>query len=341
MGYLELDILGERFCAYPEGGIPMNLWREYPVRGGMRLRSMLRVAFRLHFDRLLLRHTENPLRHCGCDVDELQRVLRDIFHRSDINLAFAWPAPIRSVGRTYAYAFAADGTILAYVKIASAAKDISELEKEVNALNLMGTKSRLPFSFPKVLNVGILGRSVHYAVFGILPSNCDVVHWTDKSWDESLKVLHDAFSAGSNRTLSKSDALATAWAGAFRRRTCSEDYEILARSCAAGAEVSANHGDMALHNIRRKDGRWWLFDWETFAVDAPRLVDELTVYVCTRYFIGKCGYKNLLKQMKKDYPPEDKSVAACIVQAAAFIYAYDLSFADELLSIFREYGTVL
>ena len=341
MSYLELDIRGERFCAYPADGVPEVLWRNYPVRGGARLRFLLRIASKFHLDHLFLRRVENPLAIYGCEADALQKALMKLFCGREIRIAFAWPAPSRSAGRIYAFAFAAGGAMLAYVKMANEAKDIAELGKEVKALNMLATKSSLPFSFPSILGEGMLGNNVRYAIFGLLPSDCDSVNWSDKSWDESLKVLHDAFSDGSNRTLSKSDALSTAWAVAFRRRASSEDYEILARSCAVGIAVSANHGEMALHNIRRKDGRWWLFDWETFADDAPMLVDELTVYVCTRYFICKCGYENLVEQMKKDYPVGDESVVACIVQAAAFIYAYDLSFADEFLSIFREYGKAL
>ena len=341
MSYLELDIRGERFCAYPADGVPEVLWRNYPVRGGAKLRFLLRIASKFHLDNLFLRRVENPLAIYGCEADALQKALMKLFCGREIRIAFAWPAPSRSAGRIYAFAFAAGGAMLAYVKMANEAKDIAELGKEVKALNMLATKSSLPFSFPSILGEGMLGNNVRYAVFGLLPSDCDEVHWSGKSWDESLKALHDAFAAGSRRTLSKGDALATAWAESFRSRACSEDYELLVRSCMAGAKVSANHGDMALHNIRRKNGRWWLFDWETFADDAPMLVDELTVYVCTRYFIGKCGYTNLLEQLKKDYPRKDNSVAACIVQAAAFIYAYDLSFANEFLSIFREYGKAL
>ena len=341
MQYLELSIRNERFCAYPASGVPRCLWRHYPVRGGARLRGLLQMLSMLRLDRVFLRRTENPIAAYGCETENLRLVLCEVLHRSDVNLAFAWPAPSRSAGRTYAYAFSSDGTMLACVKMASREKDAAELSREVKALRLLMQKDGLPFSFPAVLHEGVLGECVKYAVFSMLPLVADNVSWTSRSWDESLRALHYSFAIGTERRLTKDEALSSEWAGAFKVRCGVDDNAIFARSCEIGAEVSANHGDMALHNIRRKDGRWWLFDWETYSEDAPVLVDELTVYVCTRYFIEKCGYENLVTQMKKDYPVENKTVAVRVVQAAAFIYAYDLSFADEFLCIFREYGRAL
>lgn len=311
------------------------------MRGGARLRCLLQALSMFRLDRLFLRRTENPIATYGCEAENLRLVLCEVLHKADVSLAFAWPAPSRSAGRTYAYAFSSDGTMLAYVKMASMERDVAELSREVNSLRLLAQKGELPFSFPAVLHDGIIGGGVKYAVFSMLPLDSDNVSWTSRSWAESLRALHDSFAAGTEKRLTKDEVLSSEWAAAFKARVGVDDNAILTRSCEKGAEVSANHGDMALHNIRRKDGRWWLFDWETYTEDAPVLVDELTVYVCTRFFIEKCGYENLVMQMKKDYPVENKAVAVRVVQAAAFIYAYELSFADEFLCIFREYGRAL
>ena len=338
MQYLELSIGNERFCAYPVSGVPRCLWRHFPVRGGARLRCLLRFLSIFRLDRLFLRRTENPIGAYGCEAEKLRLVICEVLHRSDISLAFAWPAPSRSIGRTYAYVFSSNGTMLAYVKMANEEKDVAELAYEVKVLRSLATRGDLSFSFPTVLYEGVIGDGMNYAMFSMLPLDSDNVSWTRRSWDESLRALHDSFARGTEKRLTKDEVLASKWAAAFKARVEFNDKEIFTRTCEKGAEVSANHGDMALHNIRRKDGLWWLFDWETYSEDAPVLVDELTVYVSTRYFIEKCGYEKLVAQMKNDYPIENRDVAVRVVQTAAFIYAYDLSFADEFLCILREYG---
>lgn len=338
MEYLELDIRDERFCAYPISGVPLGIWQWFPVRGGRWLRNVLHGFSCLRLTRFFLQRTNEPLRGCGCRAEDLNAVLQKLFPNRGVSCAFAWPAPSRSTGRFYAYAFAKDGEFVAYVKLATAPQDDIALAHEVSTLKSLLTRKDLPFSTPLVLASGKLSYQTSYAVFTLLPITCDAIRWSSRSWDEDLGSLHDAFALGTQHHLSMSEAVASDWAHEFKKRAKAVDYALLLRACQQGATVSANHGDMALHNICRAKGRWWLFDWETYSESSPILVDELTVYVCTRYFIEKWSYDTLLTQMKMDYPISKAETVVRVMQACAFVYAYNLSFANEFLSIFREYG---
>lgn len=341
MAYFVLDIWCERFCAYPVAYVPPALWRFFPVRGGRWLRRILGVIASVGLSRCILRKTRDPLDGCGCSVDDLAVIFRKLFPRHHVDCAFAWPAPCRSAGRLYAYAYAETGEFVSYVKIATEEKDGRELDHEVEVLRRLSSREDLPFSVPEVLSSGILKGRVRYAAFSFLPVRCEMVHWSSRSWNDSLRALHDSFAVDTCRHLEVEETLGSDWAKMFKRRAAVADCALLDRVCQMGADVSANHGDMALHNIRFSEGNWWIFDWETYADDAPALVDELTVYVCTRYFVEKCGYDELLVQMKSDYPVTERVVAARVMQACAFIYANKLSFADVFLKIFGEYGKCL
>lgn len=338
MEYLELDIRKERFCAYPISGVPSGIWKWFPVRGGTWLRKILYCLSCLMVIRFFFKRTNQPLRGCGCRIEDLDAVLQELFPNRGVSCAFAWPAPSRSTGRFYAYAFAKDGEFVAYVKLATSPQDDIALAQELSALKSLLTRKDLPFSTPSVLASGKLSGQTSYVVFTPLPITCDAVRWSSRSWDEDLGRLHDAFASGTQRRLSVMEVVASDWACEFRKRATAEDYALLLRVCQRGVEVSANHGDMALHNIRRAKGRWWLFDWETYSDASPLLVDELTVYVCTRYFIEKWSCETLLTQMKTDYPVSKAETVVRVMQACAFVYAYNLSFANEFLLIFREYG---
>ena len=293
---------------------------------------------RLRLGGLFLKTIENPLESYATSTSEVLEALKGIFPTCQLNMALAWPSPKRSSGRFYAYVYdEISCRLLTYVKFANREKDVRELESEIVALEKIQALKDLPFSVARVLHKSRIGQ-LRFAAFELLPLRADRINWNAESWSRDLKHLHDAFAKGTECHIEPEQARQLNWVQDFLKRAETNDREILERSLDAGADVCATHGDMALHNFKRKDGRWWVFDWETYTPTGPELVDELTVFVCSRYFIEKWPLVRVLRALEDQYPLSDPKAVRKVVQASSFIWTYKLSFADELLSIMRHYG---
>ena len=112
--HLELWIHGERWVSYPLGfHFPKEFIRIYPFRGRGLISKMLYVLNRLRVDAKILRHASPPLTLSNKDV------------------AFFWPAPIRSRNRYYGY-MVQDRRVVEYWKIAVSDEEKVAVRQELN-----------------------------------------------------------------------------------------------------------------------------------------------------------------------------------------------------------------
>ena len=320
--YLEFRLKGDPFCAYPCGGMPDAIWNIYPVRG-WRLRRMMRFASKLHLDRILFKRIGFPLETYGVSEEMFFNFINQCTGAERTVAAFAWPAPVRSENRIYAYAIGeGDGQLAGYLKIATCRGEDVKLSRERSAvLGLTARNRELSFRFPKSIGSTSFDCGVSIYVYQPLPIDASsFVRWSTDSWEKDILPIKNELSTGTDKHLSREEAYALDWVKRFAGNATKVQLANLAVALEDGMDVCATHGDMACQNFRYHEGKYWLFDWEEFTMDGPARVDELSFKLSTFvYDMGKTFRESVPEMPKREF-----------IAAAAFQVANGLSFKKEL-----------
>ena len=320
--YLELRLKGDPFCAYPCGGLPDAIWNIYPVRG-WRLRRMMRFASKLRLDRILLKRVGFPLATYGVSEKTFFDFISQCTGVRRTVAAFAWPAPVRSENRVYAYAIGeGDGRLAGYLKIATCREEGAKLSRERSAVSALVARNReLSFRFPKSIGSTSFDSGVSICAYQPLPMDApSFVRWSADSWEKDILPIKNELSEGTYRHLSREEAYALDWVKRFTENATKVQLDNLAAALEDGMDVCATHGDMACQNFRRDQGKYWLFDWEEFTMDGPARVDELSFKLSTFvYDMGRTFQESVPEMPKREF-----------IVAAAFQVANGLSFKKEL-----------
>ena len=277
----------------------------------------------LRFDRLLLRHVGFPLEQYSLPEKTLVDSICKWTECESVEVAFAWPAPVRSSDRFYAYAIAGDkGRLVAYIKLATSGEEDAKLLREYSTVSDLSSRfGKVSFSYPKT--IGSIPFNGHISIYAYqaLPLEAPrYVRWAVDSWESDILPIKHEISKGTLRHLPKDEAYALDWVRRFLAKATPTQIENLSRALEHGMDVCATHGDMACQNFRRHEGRYWLFDWEEFTMDGPVCADELSFKLSTSvYDMGKSFGESL------PAIPQHELIAA-----AAFQVANGLSFKNEL-----------
>ena len=298
------------------------MWKVYPVRG-WRFGRIMRVASKLRLDRLLLRRVGFPLEKYGLSEKTLVDSICKWTGCESVEIAFAWPAPVRSRDRFYAYAIAGDSRkLVAYIKLATSREEDKRLLREYSTVNELDSRfDKASFSYPKTIgSIPFDGRISIYAYQALPLEAPRYVRWSADSWEQDILPIKKEILDGTHRHISKDEAYSLDWVRRFLTKATPAQKENLSRALEHGMDVCATHGDMACQNFRRHEGRYWLFDWEEFSMDGPVRADELSFKLSTSiYDMGK-SFEESLPAM-----PQHELIAA-----AAFQVANGLSFKKEL-----------
>lgn len=320
--YLELRMKGDPFCAYPYGGLPDAIWNIYPVRG-WRIRRIMRFVSKLRLDRIFLKRVGFPLETYGISEEAFFNFINQCTGVERTITAFAWPAPVRSEDRIYAYAISdGDGQLAGYLKIATCQGEDAKLSCECSAVSgLTARNQELSFRFPKFIGSTSFDGGVSIYAYQPLPMDApSFVRWSADSWEKDILPIKKELSTGTNKHLSREEAYALDWVKRFTGNASKVQLDNLAIALEDGMDVCATHGDMACQNFRYHEGKYWLFDWEEFTMDGPVRADELSFKLSTFvYDMGKTFRESIPKMPKREF-----------IAAAAFQVANGLSFKKEL-----------
>ena len=341
--YLQLSFAGSPVLAYPEDGVPKALWKvRYPHRGGKFFRRLIEKVSYVGLDKLIYSHVEMPLAGMGFKATEVRDALNATYPKMHPAAAYAWPSPARSPGRAYAYVFDRQtGVLLGFGKFAYSRCDVDDLYAELEAAEWLKSRSALAFHVPSVKGSFKCDSSHAFAFFELVPLASRKIQWQRDSWQSWVQKMKTSFAAGTVRMLSGEEVLNSEWGRRFLQKVGSADGLMFKDVVGKGIEVCATHGDFAQHNFLEVSGDRWIFDWEMFTLDGPLLVDELTVYVNQRRFAERYEFEMLLEEMKKEYSLNDVKTVVRVAAAAAFVVAYELSFANDFREIFKLYASAL
>lgn len=305
------------------------------------MRKLFWVLRALHLDRLIFKLVAQPTEGHGADIGELLDVAQACFAGRRLGVAFAWPSVARSSGRVYAYYYdISSKEILAFAKIAADSTDKDDLLREISALAWVKDKVKGSVCIPEVISTSTLRSGVVVALFRLLPRECARLRWSESTWKEMVKPIKEILSFRTERVMSLREVEETPWFRSFSR--IKQDLvPYLEYSCTGGVCVCATHGDMAQHNFCKEAERIWLYDWETFTLCGPALVDELTVYMSVLRFTLKLEMSEVMRRVARDYPMDNAVTARKVIQAAAFIIGNRLSFHEDFVQVLLAYGKYL
>lgn len=325
--------------SYPTVGLPSAIWScRFPYCGGMLVHRVCRWLCACGLDRFFFSKTDFPLLDLGLKEDDLTRCTTDVLSGHHVSIAFTWPSVSRSSGRCYGFAYDCETMrLLCFLKVAFSKSDRDELQREIKALEWIQSRGSLAVKVPRALFAKEVSASFAFGAFELLPENIKPVCFDRQTWKKQLARIKDSFAGGTCRSVSRSDVERAGWLARFKE-VASSIQTYFEEACQNGLEVCATHGDMAPHNFCRDDEGLWLFDWENFTTEGPALVDELVVYVCVRRFSEKLSYEKMVEEFLRDYPLTDDRIACKVIQAAAFIVGYRLSYHDDFARIIEVYG---
>lgn len=212
--------------------------------------------------------------------------------------------------------------------------------REVSALTWVKDKVKGSVCIPDVIVSSTLRSGVVVALFRLLPRECTRLKWSESTWKEMVEPIKEMLSSQTERVMSLREVKETPWFRSFSR--IKQDFvSYFEYSCSGGVGVCATHGDMAQHNFCKEAERIWLYDWETFTLCGPALVDELTVYMSVLRFTLKLEMSDVMNRITNDYPMDNAVTARKVIQAAAFIIGNRLSFHEDFAQVLLVYGKYL
>lgn len=337
MFYRYLRLARQRIFAYPSSGLPKCVWNmRYPYCGGRNLRRFFAALNRFGLDKILA--PKRTLKVKEFDVNRVQKKIEEFFGQKPIGIAYTWPSVSRSTGRCYAYVYDVERSdLLGFLKIAYLKEDIAELTREVDALLWVKNCVRHPCSVPQIIFSEMLGPQVMIALFEPLPEKTDPIEWNQSVWKTKVLPIKERLSHGTDRVMAGDLIFNEQWVHNVQSMRPDLIRYVKAASN-EGVRVCATHGDMAQHNFRVCGDDIWLFDWESFTLSGPMLVDELTVYMSVRRFAEKRSIEKVIGELINDYPINNKEIARDVISAAAFIVGNKMSYHQDFAKLIELYG---
>lgn len=246
-------------------------------------------------------------------------VISEILVRRDIETAVVQP-PQSERNRFYVHVFSRLGTRLAFIKVSADAVNDRHLEREAAMLGEVARVGFKSFRNPEVLASGSFdGRK--FLALGPLPARAIPV---PPRWTEEIETIRKEI-AGSPRTVPSHEALS--WWPDFVSRA--HQVPQLAAQLSAvkhlPAMVSRAHGDFAQWNLYRDTaGTRWLFDWESYAPDAPVLADQLRFQLGLKTRLAVSRPREVANQMYDLFQCEDMQRNLRFIRALAFLHAQEV-----------------
>ena len=178
----------------------------------------------------------------------------------------------RSRSRVYIHLFSPAGERIAFAKVATDATSAMCLEREIDVLRRLMSRTLETFRFPSLLASGEFNHC-RYALLAPLPTRASS---HPPVWTEHLSHIQ-AEVAREMQDLSLSSAPNATWWRGFERvsHVVPQLAEELGRDVGTPFECAGVHGDFVNWNIYVNGEDHWLFDWEAWAPDGPLLADEV------------------------------------------------------------------
>ncbi|MDD2599382.1 MAG: hypothetical protein PHO37_09170 [Kiritimatiellae bacterium] len=336
--YLQLNLFNQAFAAYPKGlRLSGDIWQNYPLRGGRRLRFLLRTLNYSCADRFLLCTSEIPLKRYGFDTESFFAWITEVLHEPCC-LCFFWPSPKRSTGRFYAYAVEPSGNqIVAYIKFAISNNDSEALYREINASKELNEKGTKCFRIPKCLAHTSINNKCLVAVFEPLPPNSKKIKFTLDSWVKVIGLCKNEFS-NEIHTVDIAKLGNERWYNSFVERSdvCSPFVTAVKKTFKSGVDVCRTHGDFACHNFMSVKESLWIFDWEEFTEHGPCLADEICFFLCVRRFEMGWPMEKVFYSFICSYLEKGDVVWRRALQALAFLFGLKISMGKEMVDYWNQ-----
>ena len=334
--YLTFSLSKQNFASYPAGlSLADDVWMCYPLRGGQKLKRLLRFLNRQGLDNFFLKKTVEPFSLYNINEQSFQSWLKSIIN-DESYICFFWPAPARSLGRFYAYALNAGARISAYLKFAVGPNDCEALQREIKASELLAQNNIETFQFPHCLGYRNFGSDCLVSVFEALPSDQKTADFSLDSWQSLVGNCKKEF-AEEVYPVSISVLEKERWFQKFQESADDTPFVKSVLSTMVGTiDVCKTHGDFACHNFRVSDNRLWLFDWEEFTAAGPCLTDEICFFLCVRHFELAWPIEKVFQDFASSYLQKNELMYQRALQALAFLFALKISMGQKMAEYWNQ-----
>ncbi|WP_248341914.1 glycosyltransferase family 4 protein [Anaeromyxobacter paludicola] len=203
-------------------------------------------------------------------AEALEKHLCDLLGDANLAAVFVHPRQLQR-RRIYVHLFDKLGRRIAFAKASLDSLADQDLVREAAGINEIRRVCPERFTAPRVIGLDLFEDHRLLVLEGIpVEAKCVAPHWSDAVAGVQSEL------AGSEFRLARCEK-ASWWP------LIGAEYKDLAARIGAGAEVRAcrAHGDFVHWNLVRSRERLWLFDWESFAEDAPVLADPV------RFWLGR------------------------------------------------------